>query len=171
MIKNKRGEGNIRAHYGMTDYYRYFIKEYNLNISTKVYNNIIADFNEAIMNLIIEENLDYRLPHVGSTLSVRKIKRSPKIINGKLHNPTPINWVATNKLWAEDEEAKDKKLLVRYNNSHTSGYVYRIYFKKYDLYYKNKKIYNFKVARDFSRMLGNRINDEDKDKFNAYLLY
>lgn len=172
MIKNKRSEGKIRTHYGMTDYYKYFKSEYpELSISKTLYHDVIKDFNSELMRLIIEENVDYRLPYIGSTISVRKVKRNPRISNGKLYNPTPINWVATNKLWSEDEEAKEKKILVRFLNTHTSGYVYRIYFKKYNLYYNNKKLYNFKTLRGFSRMLGNRINDEDKDKFNAYLLY
>jgi hypothetical protein len=171
MIKKKRTQGKIKTHYGMSDYYKYFKKEYGLDISNEKYNAVIGDFNEAIRNLIIEENVDYRIPHLGSTLCIRKLKRTPRIVNGKVYNPNPIDWVATNKLWSEDSEAREKKLLVRYLNNHTSGYVFRIYFKKYHLNFLNKKYYRFEACRDFDRQLGARIKDEDKDKFNAYILY
>lgn len=170
-MKNKRTEGKIKSHYGMTDYYKYFKKTYDLDISKTIYNKIIEDFNKDIRNLLIEENLDYKIPYLGSTLSIRKVKRSPRIVNGKVYNPNPIDWKTTNELWDKDEEAKEKKLLVRYNNSHTSGYVFRVAFKKYDQVFKNKKLYAFKSLRDLNRMIKYRINDETKDKFNAYLLY
>jgi len=172
MIKNKRTEGNIKTHYGMKDYFNFFKKNNpTLNIERKTYNSIISDFNQKIVELIIEENLSYTLPYIGSSIHVRKEKKVPRIINGKLYNTTPVDWVATNKLWNEDIEAKEKKLLVRYSNSHTSRYVFRIYFKKYNYSFKNKKYYSFKPCRTFQRLLGKRIKDDTKYKYDAYLLY
>ena len=172
MIKNKRTNGVIKKHYGMKDYYNFFKKTYNnLDISRKIYNSIISDFNNKIVELIIEENLTYTLPYIGSSLSIRKEKKTPRIVNGKLYNTTPVDWVTTNKLWNEDIEAKEKKLLVRYTNSHTSRYVFRIYMKKYNYSFKNKKYYSFKPCRTFKRLLSARINDENKEKYDTYLLY
>ncbi len=172
MIKKPRTEGKIKAHYGMKDYFKYFIKEYpELNISNKKYYNIIGEFNKNLTELIIEDNVEYNLPHLGSSLSVKKTKQLPRIIEGKLVNKTPVDWVATNKLWLDDEEAKEKKLLVRYNNYHTSKHVFTISFKKYIYPFKNKKYYKFKSNRDFARLLGKRINDQNKEQYDAYLLY
>jgi len=172
MYKNKRTEGKIKAHYGMKDYYKYFIKNNpDLNINNSVYSNIISDFNNEIINLIIEENLEYILPYIGSSISIKKSKRIPRIVDGKLYNPTPVDWVATNKLWEEDNEARTKKLLVRYLNNHTSKYVFNIYFKKYISSFTNKNIYSFVSNRLFKRMLGARIKDENKDKYDTFLLY
>ena len=172
MIKNKRTEGKITADYGMKDYYNYFIRgNPEIKITRGTYNNIISDFNEEIINLIIEENLEYVLPYMGSSISIKKTKRTPKIINGKLYNPTPVDWVATNKLWDEDEEAREKKLLVRYLNNHTSKYVFSIYFKKYISSFINKNIYSFVSNRTFKRQLSARIKDENKEKYDTYLLY
>ena len=70
-----------------------------------------------------------------------------------------------------DEEAKEKKLLVRFTNYHTSKYVFRLYFKKYIYSFKNKKYYKFKTVRSFARALANRIKDENKNKYDAFLLY
>jgi len=172
IIKNKRTEGKIKADYGIKDYFSYF-KENNpeLNIDYKTYNKIISEFNKGIINLIIEDNVEYNIPYLGSSISIKKDKRIPRIVNGKLYNTSPVDWVATNKLWSEDKEAMDKKLLVRYLNSHTSKHVFRIYFKKYNLYFANKKLFSFQSNRDFKRSLGARIKDENKEKYESYLLY
>ena len=172
MIKNKRTEGKIKSHYGMRDYFRYFSKEYSdLAITNKKYYDIIADFNSELINIVIENNIEYNLPHLGSSIAVKKTKKVPRIIDGKLVNTTPVDWVATNKLWSDDDEAKNKKLLVRYNNYHTSKYVFGIFFRKYIYPFKNKKYFKFKSNRDFARLLGKRINDPDKERYDAYLLY
>ena len=172
MIKNKRTQGKIKKDYGMPDYYKFFKKEYpELDIPNKKFYNVIADFNEKITELIIEENLDYQLPHLGSSIAVKKLKQVPVITNGKLVNKSPVDWVATNKLWNEDEEAKEKKLLVRFTNYHTSKYVFRLYFKKYIYSFKNKKYYKFKTVRSFARALATRIKDENKNNYDAFLLY
>ena len=172
MIKNPRSEGKIKAHYGMKYYYKHFKKLHpELKISNAVYYSVISDFNHEIIDLIIEDNLEYIMPYLGSSLSVKKSKRIPRIENGKLYNPTPVDWVATNKLWNEDEEARTKKLLVRYLNNHTSKYVFNIHFKKHIRSFMNKNIYSFKSNRTFARLLGKRINDDTKDRYDAFLLY
>jgi hypothetical protein len=172
IIKKSRTKGKIKTDYGISNYYKYFTKNNSeINIDGKKYKEIISEFNSGIVNLIIEEGLEYTIPYIGSTLCIRKDKRVPRIVNGKLYNPSPVDWVATNKLWEDDSEARSKKLLVRYLNNHTSKYVFRIYFKKYNLYFINKQLFSFKVNRTFSRLLGKRIKDEDKEKFDSYLLY
>lgn len=171
-MKNPRTNGKIKSHYGIGDYFKYFKKENpNIKMTAGRFADIIHRFNDEIVNLIIEENLNYKLPHLGASIVVKKSKRVPRIIDGKLYNPTPVDWQATNKLWEEDDEAREKKLLVRYNNNHTSKYVFRINFKKYIYPFNNKKYYSFDACRKFSRLLGARINDEDKDKYDAFLLY
>lgn len=160
----------IKRDYGITDYFKFYSK-INPNISRKKYNDIITDFNKGIVNLIIEEHLQYYIPHLGFEIMIKKDKRKPRIVNGKLINNVPIDWKATNILWNKDAEAKEKKLLVRYNNSHTSGYVFRIYCKKFKSKVKNKNLYKFKPNRQFQRDLSKRIKDPNKDNFDAFLLF
>jgi hypothetical protein len=172
MTKNKRTEGKIKTDYGITDYYKFFKTDNpELDIPYDTYTSIISQFNKEVIDLIINNNIEYSIPYLGSTLSIKKDKRVPKIVNGKLYNTSPVDWVATNKLWEEHPETKIKKLLVRYLNSHTSKYVFRIYFKKYKLYFKNKALFSFKTNRGFSRKLGIRINDEDLPRYDTHLLY
>ena len=172
MTKNKRTKGVLKAHYGMKDYFKSFkLHNPTIDVPRKKYNDIISEFNKKLVDMIIEENLTYTVPYLGSSINTRKEKKTPKIINGKLYNTTPVDWKTTNELWSSDPEAREKKLLVRYTNSHTSRYVFRIYLKKYNYSFKNKKYYSFEPCRDFKRLLGKRINDETKPKYDTYLLY
>ena len=167
-----KSSNKIKIHYSIPDYYNYYKKKYNNSkIDKKKYNDIISFFNKKVIDLIVEDNLDYHLPHLNFVLTTRKEKRKPRIVNGKLHNNIPIDWKATKNLWEESEEAKDKKLLIRYTNYHTSGYVFTIKIVKVGFVYKNKRHYKFKAARDFARALGKRIKDDNKEKYDTYKLY
>jgi len=172
IIKNKRSEGKIKTHYGMTDYYKSFKqKNPELDISKTIYDKVIGDFNKAIIDLVIEDTIEYKIPHLGCILSVRKVKSEPRIVDGKVITRKPVDWITTNKLWSEDKDAADKKILVRYNNPHTSGYIFKIYLKKNYIPFTNKRFYVCKPARDFARKLAKRIKDENKDKYDAFKLY
>lgn len=167
-------EGRIhktRSDFGIADYHKYYTKKYNSEVSRSRYKSIIEDFNDGIKNLIIEESLVYQLPYIGMEIMLKKDKRKPRIVNGKLINNTPPNWKATNELWDRDDEAREKKIVVRYNNHHTSGYVYRIYCKKFKCNLKYRSLYKFKPNRTFARGLGKRLLDPDKDNLDAFLLY
>lgn len=155
--------------YGMKDYYTRYIKD-NPKISKSLYNNIISDFNEGIRDLIINENLVYQFPYTSFELFVKKHKRKPRIVNGKLINSIPINWKATNELWEKDIEAKEKKILIRFTNYHTFGYVFRILISKGKSRVKNKSLYKFKNNRKLQRELSKRILDQDKDPYDAFVI-
>lgn len=160
-----------KADYGMSDYCTFYRKEYNNKINRSLYNNIITDFNDSVRKLIINEELNFYAPYIGIELSIRKDKRKPRIVDGKLINNIPVDWKATNELWNKDSEAKEKKLLVRYNNSHTSGYVYRLYLNKFKSKMRNKNYFKFRTNRIFQRMLSKRIKDPNKEMFDSFLLY
>lgn len=167
MIRNHK----LKADYGMSDYYKFYKKKLDNPVNSLLYNQIITKFNDEIKDLIIEDNLTYQLPFLGFEIVLKKQKRIPKIVNGKLINNIPPDWKATNELWDKDAEAKEKKLLVRYNNYHTSNYIYRIYFKKFKSKIKNKSLFKFQPNRTFKRQLSARIKDTNKGNLNAYLLY
>ena len=156
--------------YSMPDYYKYYCKNYD-KIERKLFNSIVTDFNEGIMNLIINEGVVYKFPKIFFELMIKKAKRKAYIKNGKLINSVPIDWKRTNELWEKDAEAKAKKIRVRYNNSHTSGYVFRIYCKKFKCKIKNRSLFKFKPSRKFQRSLSKRIKDPNQDNFDCYLLY
>lgn len=164
---NKR----IKKDYGMIDYYNYYCKNSTNPQSKLKFNKIISEFNKEVVDLIINEGLEFKPTKLQFTFCIRKSKRVPKIIEGKLVNNTPIDWKSTNELWESDSEAKDKKILLRYLNNHTSKYVFRIKILKLGINYKNKKYYKYKPARSFQRLLAKRILDNNLDNFDAYKMY
>ena len=164
---NKR----VKRDYGISDYYKYYLKNTDKKISKLTYNKIISDFNKEIIKLIISENLEYQPTKLGFTFCIRKTKKVPKIKDGKLINTSPIDWKSTKELWENNPEAKEKKLLLRFLNNHTFKYVFRIKGLKQGYIYKNKKKYKFKPARSFQRLLAKRILDPTLENFEAYKLY
>lgn len=172
MTQPNRSKNKIKTDYGMKDYYKFYKEQYpDSKVTRAKYNKIISLVNEGIIEMMLNEGLEYKFPHINSTLIIRKDKRKPTIKDGKVINPSPVDWVKTKKLWQDEPDTKEKKILVRHTNSHTSGYVFRIYMKKFGATIKNRSLYKFKPARKFARALGDRIKDDNKDKFDTYLLY
>lgn len=172
MTQPTRSENKIKVHFGMKDYYEFFQKKYtNPKITKLLYNKIVSAANKEIVEIILNKSMDYKIPYLSSVITIRKDKRTPRIVDGKVVNPAPVDWVTTNKLWANDEDAKNKKILVKHLNTHTMGFVFRIYMKKFGSSFKNRTVYKFKPSRHFSRGLSARIKDDKKDKFDTYLLY
>lgn len=161
----------ISRDYGITNFYKYYKKNSLNPVSAIKYNNIISDFNSTIVQMIIEEGLEYKIPKISNTICIRKYKNVPKIQDGKLINKGPIDWKSTKELWASDEEAKEKKIILKYLNNHTSKYIFRIKMLKHGRIYKNKSYYKFKPARSFQRLLAKRILNPNLETFNAYNLF
>lgn len=168
---NKRGEGKITTDYGLKDYYKYYLKDNNNPVNNKQFHKVISEFNKKIVDMIINDNLEFTPTTLQLTFCIRKSKRIPRIENNKLINTNPIDWKSTNKLWEEDTEAKEKKIIIRYLNNHTSKYVFRIKLLKSGKPYNNRKMYRFKPCRGFQRNLAKRILDVNQDNFEAFELY
>lgn len=158
-----------KTDYGIVDYRKFYEATYNKHNSN--YSKILKEYNKKVIDLILNEDLSYFIPYLQFEIIIRKLKRYTRIENGKLINHNPINWKATLELWEKDEEAKEKKIRVRHNNYNTSGYIFRIYLKKFKCRLKNRSYYKIKPNRNFQRGLAKRINDPNKDLFDAYLLY
>ena len=159
----------FKADYGIGDYKKFYEKKYNKEL--KDYSKIISEFNKEVINLILNDNLSYTIPFLFFEITIRKEKRFTRIDDGKLINHNPINWKATKELWEKDEDARERKIRVRHNNYNTSGYIFRIYLKKFKCRLKNRSYYKIKPNRNFQRALAKRINDPNKEHFDSFLLY
>ena len=111
------------------------------------------------------------MPKLHLSIDIRKDKRKITLLNGRVHNTAPIDWKTTRALWEKDAESKKNKIIVKYRNNHTSGHVFRIYCHKYRARWSNTSSYKFKPSRSFKRMLGKRITNPNKDRYDCYLLY
>jgi hypothetical protein len=156
--------------YGVIDYFKFYKNNSEKSVDEKKFRKVIDSFNKKVSELIIEEGIDFVIPSLNFEITIRKDKRKPTIKDGKVINNTPVDPVATRKLWDNNEEAKNKKILVRYNNSHSSGYVFRIYCKKFRSSIKNKNLFKFRPIRQLKRNLAKVLKDPDKS-FDAFLLY
>lgn len=168
-MNNSRSSKKIPVEYGMKDYYKFYIQNYPYKVSKKVYNDVISDLHKFIIEEIVDKADEFMMPHRTGYLGVVKIKKGVKLLpDNSVINNSPPDWNATKKLWEQDPEAAEKKIIVRYRNTHTNGYVYTIKHNKYNANFKNKKVSSFKACRDFNRSLARRINDYTKEKYNAH---
>lgn len=167
----KRGQGKIKSDFGINDYYKFYSQTIKNPKPKDLFTKIIYNFNKEIVDCIINEGLEFIPIKTQFRFCIRKNKRSIQIKNNKLINTNPVDWKTTLDLWKEDPEAKEKKLIIRHNNYHSSKYIFRIMMVKGKLNYLNKKYFKFKPCRSFQRNLAKRILDKDKDVFDAYKQY
>lgn len=119
-----------------------------------------------INNYLAEElsrGREIRLPHRMGSLEIRKRPTRVAIVDGKLVTSLPIDWDKTLKLWYEDKEAFDNKILVRIETEE----VFKVYYNKQNANYNNKSFYEFKPNREIKRKLSKHAREGNLD---AYLL-
>lgn len=165
------GKGKIISDYGMSEYYEYYLENNDHFISRRDFNNIVSEFNSGIVDLIINDRLEFVPPKLDMTLCIRKIKKEIRIEDDKVVNTAPIDWKETKKLWEINETARENKTLIRFLNTHTAKNVFRIKFLKNGNNFKNRNKYKFKAVRGFARSLATRIFDKTKPAFDAFNLY
>lgn len=164
-----RQSKKLPSQFGIGDYFKFYNKNYPYKVDRKLYNNVISDLHQFIVDELVESAGEFTLPHRMGYLLITKKKQGVKLLpDNTVINNAPPDWNATKKLWAEDEEARDKKILVRHRNLHTGGYVYSVRHTKYNATFKNKTASLFKAARDFNRAITKRIKDYSKQKYNAH---
>lgn len=164
---------NYISHIVSIDFYKYYksqymkvkkrlIKKDNIFYLTySQYIQIIERFNILLRDKMLYESKEVHLPMKMGDLCIKKHKPKIKIKNNKLINLPPVNWKETNELWANDEDAYNKKRLIRYTNEHSKGYIAKVVWNKYNCTATNKKKYDFIACRTFSLMIKDIMKDED----------
>lgn len=123
---NNRKTNSKLNHKDIFNYYRITYGK-TKGLYKNEFSSILTDFFEAIADELFKPNYRIRLPYNTGELSL--VKNRCKIIpnkNGESKIFYPINWKETNELWESDEDAKNKKILIRYTNEHSGGYIYKI---------------------------------------------
>lgn len=157
----QRRKHKIKNSYGITDFFRYYKKNYKSPIKDlRKYSDILKAINHEFANELAESGYDIKFPKHMGMLSISKRKGVVWINKeGKLCSNRPIDYVATNKLWKDNPEAKKQKRIIRLENPHSDGYQFRIYYKRRTANYKNKKIYAVQFNRQMSRKFAKSIRD------------
>lgn len=147
------------------DYRKNKPKDPKYNIEEKQYSYIINSINSGISDLL-SIGISVTMPCNFGTFEVRKHEVKPKIdSNGKLKINAPVDWEATFNLWYEDEEAKQKKTLVRTNEK----FIYRIKWNKKESNIINIKFFKFKTSRPLKLSLKGNIKKNILKE--AYLIH
>lgn len=151
---------------GVYDIYKYIRKNKWMDIgqpiTEKQFYTIIRTLNKHLMEQLLH-NQDVKLPYLG-VLELRKKDTKVKYINDKLVVTRPIKWKDTLKLWYNDQEAKEQKLILRGEERE----VFTIHYNKVRAKYKNKSFFRFQPNRQFKVKLKEYINNNKIDAFKRY---
>lgn len=143
---NDKRHHKIKNSIGVRDAYRWLQQNkwpgINQPVSEKEFYKIIRSVNTLITQEIIEGR-DVKFPQRMGQLEVRKYTTYVKIDNGQIKTNRGIDWDKTLKLWYEDEEAKDNKILVKKEDFEQ----FTIFYNKSFANYNNKTLYQFKPNR------------------------
>ena len=162
---------NTRTHkitnsLGNYDAYKYIRKNKWFNIGRPLTEHEFYQIIRRINNYLAEELVngnDIIFPNRMGKLELRKRNSLPVIDkNGKLKVTYAIDWDKTIKLWFEDEEAYNKRQLVKIPEKE----IFRIRYSKEDANYKNKSFIEFQVNRDIKVRLKQKIKNNEIEAFS-----
>lgn len=166
-LKKVKKVNNNRKHkvsnsYGVYDGYKYYRKnkpkELKYIISESQYFFIIREINKLLIEDILNgENIKF--PCRMGQLELRKRNSKISFKDGKLITNLPIDWDKTLKLWFEDSEAYNKKILIRIEDKE----VYKVYYNKSTAIYNNKSFYDFNVNRELKLKIKEKIKNGSLD--------
>ena len=106
-------------------------------------------------------------PYKMGKLELMKYRVGVRMDKGKLKVTYPIDWGETLQLWAEDEDARRSKTLLRIE----TDFIYHVKYCKYDATYENKSFYLFTLNRDIKLALKEAISSGKTDTLWEKQLY
>jgi ferric iron reductase protein FhuF len=115
-------------------------------VTLNVYKDIAAMYSQFLIEMMIEKHT-VSLPHRMGKLLVEGKKITPEFDeDGNIKNLS-IDFHRTNKLWAEDPEAKKNKVKVYHTNNHSGKIRYKIKWSKRNMVGSYKWLFAFKLAK------------------------
>lgn len=114
--------------------------------------SIIRKVNKLLADEVAKGNTIVFPSRMGK-LELRKYKCGASYVNGRLKITYPIDWQATLRLWYEDPVEREKKTLVRRNNSES----FVVKYNKRDANYENRSFYEFALNRFIKQALNENV--------------
>ena len=152
-----------------------FKDKHRFIIDRKTFSNIIKDFNKEIARLIIDENMEFRMPANLGTIRIRKYKKILKFNEDGtiIKKYLGIDWPATIKHWGElypDKTEQEIRLIkgkprLRYLNEHTDGYVFKLYWNKHRCAIVNKRFYRLVLSRTNKRRIAYQLKNNSNANY------
>ena len=140
-VKGKRIH-RMNADYGIADAYKFY-KNAGGPLPEKTYKQIIKKVHKYYSDNLCDGK-EVIFPKKMGVIDV--VFRKPKLYrddSGKIQNNYPVDWKRTLELWAEDNDAREKRILVK----DPQNKVYRVYYHKKLALYTNKSHFGFKPCR------------------------
>ena len=154
----------VNNSYGVYDAYKYIRKNKWFDIGQSVtehqFYSIIRRMNNLLADALIHGH-DIKLPCRMGTIEVRKYDARISIKDGKIKTNLPIDWDRTLKLWSEDEEAYQKRTLIKMEEKE----IFSVLYNRTGANYKNKSFYEFRPNRQLKLMIKRRIKAGKLDAF------
>lgn len=160
---------------GLWDAYKDFRQEYKLvypEIRRKEYVSLCHEINNALIDKIIKDPMEFRMPYRLGTLSIKKNKIRLNVKNGELDKNKLIpDWGKTWEVWQRDYpgltrkeifDIRDKKVIYNMNH-HTNGFIMRWVWDKGTCFVPNHSVYYFKPTKANRLELSRWINNEERD--------
>ena len=159
---NSSREHKVRDSYGTYDAYKYYRKnkpkESKYVLTESQYFNIIRSINKQLANNLLNgETVVF--PHRMGSLILKKKESVISFKDGKLKTNLPVDWDSTLKLWYEDKESFENKVLIRMEERD----LYKVCYDKSKANFNNKTFYTFNVNREIKVQLKNKIKNEGLD--------
>lgn len=149
----------VKNSLGVYAAYRYLSANKWLTIPKRLtsheFYSIIRSANTIIADKIASGE-SFNIPCRLGCIEVRKFKTYVNITeDNQIRTNLAIDWKETNKLWREDEEAKKKKMFVRFNNKDT----FKVHYDRHTAKCHNVYMFKFKANRQLKIKLKNNINE------------
>ena len=141
-------EYGINNSYGIRDYYWNYRKKFKATISEQLFSSIV----DAMFVAMIDELKEDRyvvFPKGFGFLKTEYCKSYVELKNDKLKVHNIVDWYSTIKLWYEDEEARNQKLLL-YKEKTMAKFVK---YSKQGNGFKNKRYLCLDIKRSVTKIL------------------
>lgn len=156
-LRTPRGPHKIGKCFGVVDYYNYYRtqvnKKYKVDKPTYllILGKVIDEFTGILCNGD-EVNLPYGLGKIIPQYNTSEIYIGK---DSKLKNIGRVDWVSTYKLWYQDKEARENKILIRHTNKKRT--LFR--WEKRHSRFANRSFYTFSFSRAIRRELYKRFTE------------
>lgn len=164
--KNNQRRWKVTNSYNIYDIYKYIRKNNWFNIGQPItehqFYTIIRTIGDYLVSQLLS-NHSVRVPYLGR-FDIVKQDTFVNFKNNKLVTNYPIDWNATLRLWYNDKEAFNNKLLVRKEQK----YLYYVYWDRKYLRFNNKFDMSFKASRGLTKRLSQLIDQGKIEAFQAY---
>ena len=129
------------------------ISEHDFYSIIRTVNNYLAD--------LLSKGHDINLPCQMGRLEIRKYDAKITLQEGKIVTNLPIDWDRTLKLWSEDEEAYQKRTLIKMEEKE----IFKVYYNRGKANYTNKSFFAFDVNRELKKKLKKNIKEQRIDAY------